>query len=518
MNSCCFLGFGRGFGGFSGARALKSVYSTTSRFLSGKSFKDIPGPRGYTVLNRLVKEIPLRHFCLPLGVSELDALHLAGFEKYRRFGKIVREAVLPGVNIVWLFDPDDIATVLNDHGSGNFPERRSHLALEKYRNDRPSIYRTPGLLPTNGSAWWKLRAQVQKNLSSPQIVKQFLAAVDEITREFLEKLDLDRAEEDFLPELSRLNLEIIGFLAFDTRLNSFSDEERVPESRSSRLIEAAEESNSCILPLDQNFPLFKLFETPLYRRFRKAQEFLEEVALEMVESKAAALRSERSLIAEYLRNENLEIRDIVGMASDFFLAGIDTTSYTTSFLLYHLSNNPTVQEKLFQESLRVLPEEDSQLSSAALQEIPFARAVLKESLRLNPVSVGVGRTLTTDTLLSGFLVPRGTIIVTQNQISCRLPIHFHQPECFLPERWLKSTRTVAPHPHLVLPFGHGMRSCIARRLAEQNMLLLMLRMVRKYKLVWKGAPKLDFVTKLVNKPSSAIKIHLIQRPRKLTAN
>lgn len=48
----------------------------------------------------------------------------------------------------------------------------------------------------------------------------------------------------------------------------------------------------------------------------------------------------------------------------------------------------------------------------------------------------------------------------------------------MPERWLKSsdaTSKVQTNPYLVLPFSHGMRSCIARRFAEQNMLVLMLR-------------------------------------------
>uniref|UniRef100_A0A1B0GP21 Uncharacterized protein n=1 Tax=Phlebotomus papatasi TaxID=29031 RepID=A0A1B0GP21_PHLPP len=111
------------------------------RSLSGKCFSDIPGPRGFTALSRVLRG-------LFGGTSDLDALHLAGFQKYQRFGKIVRETPLPGVNVVWLFDPDDIAKVLSDHGNGNYPQRRSHLALEKYRNDRPEIYRTPGLLPT----------------------------------------------------------------------------------------------------------------------------------------------------------------------------------------------------------------------------------------------------------------------------------------------------------------------------------------------------------------------------------
>lgn len=67
--------------------------------------------------------------------------------KYKEYGPIVCERMLPGVSIIWIYDPNDIAQIFND-GPGNYPSRRSHLALEKYRKDRPNVYRTAGLLPT----------------------------------------------------------------------------------------------------------------------------------------------------------------------------------------------------------------------------------------------------------------------------------------------------------------------------------------------------------------------------------
>lgn len=68
-----------------------------------------------------------------------------------------------------------------------------------------------------------------------------------------------------------------------------------------------------------------------------------------------------------------------------------------------------------------------------------------------------------------------TIIVTQNLISCRLEKYFADPLKFCPERWLKTDSKSNINPFLVLPFGHGMRSCIARRFAEQNILIFLLR-------------------------------------------
>ena len=58
-------------------------------------------------------------------------------------------------------------------------------------------------------------------------------------------------------------------------------------------------------------------------------------------------------------------------------------------------------------------------------------------------------------------------------IACRLAKNFESPDKFIPERWISRNSQI--HPYLVLPFGHGMRACIARRLAEQNILVLLLR-------------------------------------------
>lgn len=64
--------------------------------------------------------------------------------------------------------------------------------------------------------------------------------------------------------------------ALDMRLDSFSKLELKPNSRSSRLVESALTTNSCILKTDNGPQLWKKFETPLYRKLRKAQEYMEE--------------------------------------------------------------------------------------------------------------------------------------------------------------------------------------------------------------------------------------------------
>lgn len=68
---------------------------------------------------------------------------------------------------------------------------------------------------------------------------------------------------------------MVAYLAFDIRMESFTDNERQPTSRSTRLMVAAEDISTCLLPLDQGFPIWKLIETPVYRKFRLAMEYIE---------------------------------------------------------------------------------------------------------------------------------------------------------------------------------------------------------------------------------------------------
>lgn len=68
---------------------------------------------------------------------------------------------------------------------------------------------------------------------------------------------------------------MICYLAFDVRMGSFNANERHSTSRSSRLMKAAEDANSCLIPLDRQIPFWRLWETSTYRKFRLAQEFME---------------------------------------------------------------------------------------------------------------------------------------------------------------------------------------------------------------------------------------------------
>ncbi|CAG9859105.1 unnamed protein product [Phyllotreta striolata] len=474
-----------------------------------RTIESIPGPKSLPAIGTLYQYFPL------IGNYRFDQLHHNGHKKFKSFGPLVREEIMPGVNILWLFDPQDIEAMFRHEGK--FPQRRSHLALEKYRLDRPNVYNSGGLLPTNGPEWFRMRSVFQRGLSSPQAVRRFIQGTNDIVQEWLVMLNDIRNTPniDYLPELSRLFLELTGQNTLNVRFNGFSKDERRKYSRSSRLIESALVTNSCILKTDNGPQLWRKFDTPLYKKLKKAQEHMERVAIDLISLKMSLFAEKDgdrpSLLDFYQASPEIDFKDIIGIVCDFLLAGIDTSTYTTSFLLYHVANHPEVQEKIHQEAQKLLPSSDTEVSESLLREATYARAVLKESLRLRPISVGVGRILQNDVEFSGYTIPAGTTVVSQNQIACRLEKYFPRPDEFVPERWLRGhVFHKQPHPFLLLPFGHGPRSCIARRLAEQNMIILLLKLIRNYRIKWNGG-KLDSRSLLINRPDGPILLEFMKR-------
>lgn len=59
----------------------------------------------------------------------------------------------------------------------------------------------------------------------------------------------------------------------------------------------------------------------------------------------------------------------------------------------------------------LLPRLRSPVTKDVLSQAQYAKAVLKESLRLRPVSVGIGRILQNDAQFSGYNVPAGVCML-----------------------------------------------------------------------------------------------------------
>lgn len=94
------------------------------------------------------------------------------------------------------------------------------------------------------------------------------------------------------------------------------------------------------------------------------------------------------------------------------------------FILYHLAKNVSKQDELHAEIKRLLPRYDSPVTEDILSssELKYLKAVVKETFRLNPISIGVGRILPEDASFSGYHCPKNVIILDLRD--CYIPLYY----------------------------------------------------------------------------------------------
>lgn len=160
--------------------------------------------------------------------------------------------------------------------------------------------------------------------------------------------------------------------------------------------------------------------------------------------------------------------ELIGSASFIVTAGFVTTSDAITCLLWQLARNRSVQDRL----RRALVEEG--------MDADYLTRCLLESIRWHPpVPLGVGRILGEDVQTSsGLVVPKGSFVMPTIYSVHHDPSIWPQPERFNPDRWQNRPKF---HPAAFLGFGLGPRNCIGSKLAMQEMKMLVLELLLKYR-------------------------------------
>jgi hypothetical protein len=215
------------------------------------------------------------------------------------------------------------------------------------------------------------------------------------------------------------------------------------------------------------------------------------VSLALEEYASSARREGKSLPQEL---DSAFRATLVAQAVILLVAGQDPTSTPLVFCVHLLYTHKAALAKLRNELDEVFGTDTSPSHISALIEkdpqrlnnLPFALAIIKETLRLYPPLSIVrdgqpGLTLTDD---AGTVFPtEGCKIWVLHSGIQRNPKYFVDPDVFLPERWLVDPGdALCPPKGAWRPFEFGSRTCIGQPLALLEMKILLLMLARSYEI------------------------------------
>ncbi|KAG5342951.1 hypothetical protein C0989_005900 [Termitomyces sp. Mn162] len=210
------------------------------------------------------------------------------------------------------------------------------------------------------------------------------------------------------------------------------------------------------------------------------------------------------------------VNQVANDASLVIVAGSDTISPALASLFHYLISNPVAYARLQAEI------DNSGLSAddvTELAQLSYLTAAINETLRLVPpllsgsmrspllgsggfmlgpqqvLLLRFSSALSTDFNLLSY-IPEGTTTNVHNYTLQRDPRNFSpSPEIFIPERWLTVDKQVALEPQLFgnrhcvvhkteafIPFSFGPADCIGRRLAMQELRMVVFAILQRFNL------------------------------------
>jgi len=199
----------------------------------------------------------------------------------------------------------------------------------------------------------------------------------------------------------------------------------------------------------------------------------------------------------------------------FLLAGHETTALALSWAWLLLAQDAEAERKLHAELDRVLAGRMPDLSDLPL--LPYAEAVVKESLRLYPPAWAVARTAIHEFELGGYRVPAGASVVMSQWVMHRDARFFSDPLKFDPDRWSRQESRNLPR-FAYFPFGAGPRQCIGSSFAMMEAILLLATIARKFRFRLTEGHPIEPLPAITLRPKGGVWVELKRREAQALAH
>ncbi|CAH2305241.1 sterol 26-hydroxylase, mitochondrial-like [Pelobates cultripes] len=464
-----------------------------------KTFDDLPGPNLLTSI----------YWVFLKGYWQYSHELQGVFKK--KYGPIWK-TTLGRYKVVNVVDVDLVETILRKEG--NYPIRNDMELWKIYRRMRDLEL---GPFTVEGHRWKTLRTVLNTRMLKPGEALLYTDYINEVVTDFLLRLDELRENsssgvmvEDVLKAMYRFAFEGISYILFETRIGCL--EKQISPDTQGFIDSIGGALKYAVLVTF--FPQWTKSFLPIWDRYIAYWDHMFHFGKVLIDNKMNSIQERldrgEEVKGEYLTyllsSGKLTVKEVYSSVTELLLAGVDTTSNTLTWTMFLLSKHPEIQDQLFKEVSSVIPGRKIPTSDD-INNMPLLKAVIRESLRIYPAVATNSRVVVEKPMVVGdYCFPEGTQFTLGHYQIAREEANFPEPTKFIPQRWFRDQR-VKNNPFSAIPFGHGIRACVGRRIAELEMYLALSRIIQKYEIKPdpKGA-KIRSVARLALVPNKPIRL------------
>ncbi|CAH6791262.1 cytochrome P450 2D28 [Phodopus roborovskii] len=167
------------------------------------------------------------------------------------------------------------------------------------------------------------------------------------------------------------------------------------------------------------------------------------------------------------------------VVADLFIAGIVSTSTTLSWALLFMILYPDVQSRVQQEIDDIIGQGRSP-EMADQARMPYTNAVIHEVQRFGNIStLNLPIITSQDIEVQGFLIPKGTTLITNLSSVLKDETVWEKPHHFHPEHFLDAQGHFVKH-EAFMPFSAGRRACLGEPLARMELFLFFTCLLQRF--------------------------------------
>ena len=345
-----------------------------------------------------------------------------------------------------------------------------------------------GLFSVEGAAWEPQRRLIVAALAATHF-RAFFPTIQAITERLRRRWeDAARRGEalEMVEELKRYTVDVTSALAFGEDPNTIEHGTARIQDHLALVFPAI--MRRVLAPMSY----WHVLKLPQDRRLDAALAEVHRYVAERIDHARQRMRDEptdspRNLLEAMIRlaeapDSGFTEEDLSANVLTLLLGGEDTTAHMMSWTMPFLCADMGLQDRLHQEAAerfgdaRVCPEFEQ------VRSLDRFEAIATEAARFKPTIPVLMFEATEPVVLDGVALAPGDRAVLLQRLLMGKGIHFHDPQTYDPERWLRPREEhTGPHdPRAFLQFGAGARVCPGRHLAGVEIRLVLSMLMRNF--------------------------------------